>query len=51
MISIADINAGKLAFKGAANGNGAGYANFTFQVKDNGGTASGGVDLDQSRKR
>src|SRR4051794_22525304 len=32
----------------AANANGAGYASFTFQVQDNGGTANGGVDLDQS---
>jgi hypothetical protein len=46
LISIADINAGNLAFKGALNGNGAGYAHFTFQVHDNGGTANGGVSLD-----
>ena len=32
----------------AANENGTGYASFTFQVQDNGGTANGGVDLDQS---
>ena len=32
-----------------ANANGAGYASFTFQVRDNGGTANGGVDLDPSR--
>src|SRR5262249_12086678 len=32
----------------AANANGTGYASFTFQVQDNGGTANGGVDLDQS---
>ena len=31
-----------------ANANGAGYASFTFQVQDDGGTANGGVDLDQS---
>ena len=31
-----------------ANANGAGYASFTFQVQDNGGTANGGVDLDAS---
>src|SRR5205814_1404849 len=30
----------------AANANGAGYASFTFQVQDDGGTANGGVDLD-----
>ena len=33
-------------FTPAANANGAGYASFTFQVQDNGGTANGGVDLD-----
>src|SRR6185436_2550301 len=32
----------------AANANGAGYTTFTFQVQDDGGTANGGVDLDQS---
>ncbi len=39
---------GSLAFTPAANANGTGYASFTFQVKDNGGTAGGGVDTDQS---
>ena len=34
------------AFTPAANANGAGYASFTFQVQDDGGTANGGVDLD-----
>ena len=38
--------AGKLVFTPAANANGAGYASFTFQVQDDGGTANGGVDLD-----
>ena len=47
-ISIADINAGQLAFQAALNANGAGYAQFSFQVQDNGGTAAGGVDLDQT---
>ena len=31
-----------------ANENGSPYASFTFQVQDPGGTANGGVDLDQS---
>jgi len=35
-----------LKFTPGANGNGAGYASFTFQVQDDGGTANGGVDLD-----
>ena len=47
-VSIADITAGKLVFTPAANANGAGYASFTFQVQDDGGTANGGVDLDPS---
>ena len=45
-ISVADINAGRLKFTPAANANGTGYAAFTFQVRDNGGTANGGVRLD-----
>src|SRR5207245_2794963 len=47
-ISAADIGAGKLVFSPAANGNGSPYTSFTFQVRDNGGTTYGGVDLDQS---
>ena len=47
-VSAADINAGHLTFVADANENGTPYANFTFQVQDNGGTANGGVDLDQS---
>ena len=47
-VSVADINAGLLVFTPAANANGTGYASFTFQVQDDGGTANGGVDLDQS---
>ena len=45
-VSLANITAGNLKFTPAANANGAGYASFTFQVQDNGGTANGGVDLD-----
>src|SRR5439155_1487129 len=48
LISVADITGSKLKFCPAANANGTGYASFTFQVQDNGGTANGGVDLDQS---
>ncbi len=39
---------GLLVFTPGANANGTGYASFTFQVQDNGGTANGGVDLDQT---
>ncbi len=37
---------GSLVWRPAANANGAGYASFTFQVVDDGGTANGGVDTD-----
>ena len=47
-VSVADVDAGKLAFMPAPNANGFDYASFTYQVQDNGGTANGGVDLDQS---
>ncbi|MEZ5902944.1 MAG: cadherin-like domain-containing protein [Alphaproteobacteria bacterium] len=43
-IAAADIP--NLAFTPAANENGAGYDNFTFQVRDDGGTANGGINLD-----
>ncbi|MFL5327544.1 MAG: DUF4347 domain-containing protein [Gemmataceae bacterium] len=45
-VTVADINAGLLKYAPAANGNGAGYANFNFAVQDDGGTANGGIDLD-----
>src|SRR5439155_9933963 len=46
-VSVADINGGLFKFTPAANASGTNYASFTFQVQDNGGTANGGVDLDQ----
>ncbi len=45
-VSAASIVAGGLAFTPPANGNGAGYANFSFRVHDDGGTANAGIDLD-----
>ncbi|MGB5676410.1 MAG: DUF2341 domain-containing protein, partial [Gammaproteobacteria bacterium] len=48
IVSAADITAGKLKFKPAANANGTGYDSFSFQVQDDGGTVSGGVDTDAS---
>ena len=42
----ADIDAGKLTFAPAPNANGDGYASFDFQVRDDGGTAHNGADLD-----
>ncbi|MCX7055618.1 MAG: VCBS domain-containing protein, partial [Proteobacteria bacterium] len=47
-VSVADITGGKLIYTPAGNANGTAYASFSFQVEDDGGTASGGVDLDQS---
>ncbi|MEZ5902947.1 MAG: Ig-like domain-containing protein [Alphaproteobacteria bacterium] len=44
VISLADIPF--LTFTPDLNGNGIGYADFTFQVQDDGGTANGGVDFD-----
>jgi Ca2+-binding RTX toxin-like protein len=43
-ISIADINAGKLAFVPQADVPGS--TSLTFQVQDDGGTANGGVNID-----
>ena len=45
-ISVADLAAGNFKFLPAANASGSLYANFTFQVQDNGLTANGGVDTD-----
>jgi len=46
--SIPVASLGSLVYTPAANANGAGLASFTFQVQDDGGTANGGVNLDQS---
>ena len=51
VISVADINDGKLTFAPTPDGNGTGYASFTFAVRDDGGTADGGVNTDQSANR
>lgn len=45
-VTIADINAGYLVFTPGTNAYGTGYDRFTFQVRDNGGTANGGIDTD-----
>src|SRR5437764_1497699 len=44
-VSAADIAAGKLVYTPLAGQSGAGYASFTFQVEDDGGTANGGVNV------
>ncbi len=46
VIVLTDIP--NMTFVPAANANGIPYTSFTFQVQDNGGTANGGLDLDQS---
>ena len=43
-VPVADI--GLLEYTPALGGFGAAYASFTFQVRDDGGTTGGGVDLD-----
>ena len=47
-VSAADIAAGKLIYTPVTNASGVGYSSFNFQVRDNGGIANGGVDLDPS---
>jgi len=49
-IGVTDIDAGKLVFTPVADANGTGYASFSFQVQDDGGTVNGGVDLDPTPK-
>src|SRR4029077_6552048 len=51
LVSAADIAAGLLRFTPAPDANGAGYASFGFQVRDNGGTANGGVDFDPAVRK
>ncbi len=45
-ITTGDLTKGLLKFVPALNGNGAIYTNFTFKVRDTGGTENGGIDLD-----
>ncbi len=47
-ILVDDINLGKLTFEPVADLYGSAVTTFTFQVKDDGGTANGGEDTDQS---
>src|SRR6185295_17912369 len=51
LISVADIQAGKLKFTPGPDDNGRNYASFTFQVKDDGNTLNGGVDIDPTPDR
>jgi len=49
-VPLTDIAAGQLRFTPALDAVGTDQAQFTFQVQDNGGTASGGIDLDATPK-
>jgi hypothetical protein len=49
-VSVADINAGKLAYAAPANANGTALSAFTFQVQDDGGTVGGRIDIDVTPK-
>ena len=48
IIYVTDIDAGKLVFVPAQNANGDNHSQFSFSVIDNGGTALGGTDTDQT---
>ena len=45
-VTKTDLDTNKLTYTSALNGNGLGYASFTFKVGDDGGTTNGGVSLD-----
>ena len=49
-VSLATITGNGLRFTPAGNANGNDYASFTFRVRDNGGTANGGVNLDPTAR-
>ncbi|MDZ4851858.1 MAG: hypothetical protein SGI77_21425, partial [Pirellulaceae bacterium] len=49
--TVIELNISKLRFKPASNFLGISVGSFTFQVRDNGGTTNGGVDLDPYPKR
>jgi hypothetical protein len=50
VVSATDIDQNRLIYRPATHGNGTNYASFGFQVVDDGGTASGGVNQDPSAK-
>ncbi len=45
-VTVAQLDAGQLVYRPTAGGAGAPYATLMFQVRDDGGTANGGTDLD-----
>ena len=46
LVTVAQLDAGRLVFTPDAGASGPAYASFGFQVRDNGGTANAGVDTD-----
>ena len=48
VVTVAQLDAGLLKFTPAQDANGNAYAALKFQVRDDGGTANGGVDTDAS---
>ena len=46
VVSLADIQAGRLVFEPAVDASGDGYASFTFQVQDSGSLSGGGANTD-----
>ncbi len=50
-VTTTDIAAGRLVYTPPANANGNGLAGFTFQVRDSGGNANGGIDTDPTPRR
>ncbi|WP_301102170.1 tandem-95 repeat protein, partial [Propionivibrio sp.] len=50
-VSAASISSGDLVFTPVGNASGHAYANFSFQVVDDGGTANGGQNTDLSANR
>ncbi len=51
MISVADIDAGKLSYAPASNQNRAAAASFDFSVRDDGGVLNGGSDISANTNR
>lgn len=50
-VTVLDISLGFLEYTPALNGSGASFDSFTFQLKDDGGTANGGNDTDPIPKK
>ena len=44
VVTCGQHHRGQAVFTPGADANGAGYASFSFQVQDDGGTVNGGVD-------